>query len=82
MVNLVDQIRRGFPDSGYNVNPAIREFHKFRQGVLGMTTRAEQSVFWPSITRDVVETRAKCTKCHRIASSQPAAPPVSPPSPA
>ena len=115
MVNLTDQIRRGFPDSGYDVNPAIREFHKYRhglcvidgvpcyktrivvpnkmrgqilsvlhsahQGVSGMTARAEQTVFWPSITRDIVETRASCTECHRIAPSQPAAPPVSPPSP-
>ena len=31
MVNLADQIRRGFP--GYNVNPAIREFHKYRYGL-------------------------------------------------
>ena len=46
-----------------------------------MTARAEQSVFWPSITRDIVETRASCRECHRIAPSQPAAPPVSPPSP-
>ena len=87
MVNLADQIRRGFPDSGYDVNPAIREFHKFRhglcvidgvpcyktrivipaklrrqilavlhsahQGVSGMTARVEQTVFWPSITRDI-----------------------------
>ena len=111
MVTLADQIRRGFPDSGY----AIKEFHRYRyglcmvdgvpcyktsmvvpdklrrqvltvlhsahQGVSGMTARAEESVFWPSITRDIVETRALCRECHRIAPSQPAAPPVSPPSP-
>ena len=115
MVILADQIRRGIPDSGYAVNPAIRDFHRYRhglcvidevlcymtrvvfpdklrkqiltalhsahQGVSGMTARAEQSVFWPSITRDIVETRASCRECHRIAPSQPAAPPVSPPSP-
>ena len=115
MVSLADQIRRGFPDSGYDVNPDIREFHRYRhglcvidgvpcyktrivvpdkfrkqilavlhsahQGVSGMTARAEQSVFWPSITRDIVESRASCRECHRIAPSQPAAPPVSPPSP-
>ena len=115
MVTLADQIRRGFPDSGYDVNPAIIEFHRYRhglcvvdgvpcyktrivvpdklrrqvltvlhsahQGVSGMTARAEESVFWPSITRDIVETRALCRECHRIAPSQPAAPPVSPPSP-
>ena len=114
MVNLADQIRRGFPDSGY-VSSDIRDFHKYRhglcmidgvpcyktriivpdrmrrrilsvlhsahQGVSGMTARAEQTVFWPSITRDIVETRASCKECHRIAPSQPAAPPVSPPSP-
>ena len=115
MVTLADQIRRGFPDSGYDVNPVVREFHRYRhglcvvdvvpcyktrivipnklriqvltalhsahQGVSGMTARAEQSVFWPSITRDIVETRALCRECHRIAPSKPAAPPVSPPSP-
>ena len=115
MVMLADQIRRGFPDSGYDVNPVIRDFHRYRhglcvvdgvlcyktrivvpnkmrgqilsvlhsahQGVSGMAARAEHVVFWPSITRDIVETRASCTECHRIAPSQPAAPPVSPPSP-
>ena len=55
--------------------------HKAHQGVSGMTARAEQTVFWPSITRDIVETKASCKECHRIAPSQPAAPPVSPPSP-
>ena len=55
--------------------------HSAHQGVSGMTAMAEQMVFWPSITRDIVETRAKCTEFHRIAPSQPAAPPVSPPSP-
>ena len=33
MVNLADQIRRCFPDSGYDVNPAIREFHEYRHGL-------------------------------------------------
>ena len=33
MVSLADQIRRGFPDSGYEVNPDIREFHKYRYGL-------------------------------------------------
>ena len=33
MVTLADQIRRGFPDSGYDVNPVIREFHRYRHGL-------------------------------------------------
>ena len=33
MVTLADQIRRGFPDSGYEVNPVIREFHRYRHGL-------------------------------------------------
>ena len=92
MVILCDQIRRSFPDSWYDVDPAIREFHRYRhglcvidgvpcyktrivvpvklrgqilavlhsahQGVSGMTARADQTLFWPFITRDIVETRA------------------------
>merc|ERR1711954_113634 len=59
----------------------LATLHSAHQGVSGMTARAEQSVFWPTITRDIVEARATCRECHRIALSQPAAPPVSPPSP-
>ena len=33
MVSLADQIRRGFPDSGYNVSSDIRDFHKYRHGL-------------------------------------------------
>ena len=33
MLIMADQIRRGFPDSGYDVNPAIREFHRYRHGL-------------------------------------------------
>merc|ERR1719495_2074681 len=69
MVTLVDQIRRGFPDSGYDVNPAIREFHKYRHGLCVIDGVP------------CYKTRASCRECHRIAPSQPAAPPVSPPSP-
>ena len=29
MVILIEQIRRGFPDSGYDGNPAIKEFHRY-----------------------------------------------------
>ena len=101
--NLADQIRRGFPYSGYAVNPATRDFfryshglcvvdgvpcyktrivipdklrgqiltmlHSAHQGLSGMTARAEQSMFWPSITRDIVEMRASCRECHRTALS-------------
>ena len=94
MVALKDQIRKGFPDSSNDMNPVVRDFHRFghglcvvdgipcyktriiipakmrkqvlaalhsaHQGVSGMTARAEQSVFWPTITRDIVEARATC----------------------
>ena len=33
MVTLADQIRRGLPDSGYDLNPAIKEFHRYRPGL-------------------------------------------------
>ena len=43
-----------------------------------MTSRAKSSVFWPNITSDIAETRAKCMDCNRMAPSQPSAPPMEP----
>ena len=53
LVKLVEQIQRGIPDSVYDMDTEIREFHKFRQGVSGMLNRAEQAVFWPRIMMDI-----------------------------
>ena len=46
-----------------------------------MNNRAEQAIFWPSITVDVVKRRHTCSTCIRDAPSQPAGAPVAPPSP-
>ena len=43
-----------------------------------MTLRAEQSVFWPVMSLDIRDTRAKCRTCHTIAPSQPNMPPIQP----
>merc|ERR1712208_102982 len=55
--------------------------HAAHQGVSGMTNRAEQSVFWPGITTDILRMRSTCRTCVRNAPSQPAGLPVAPPSP-
>ena len=34
--------------------------HSAHQGVTGMNLRAEQSVFWPGITRDISSVRERC----------------------
>ena len=60
LVKLVEQIQRGIPDSVYDMDTEIREFHKFRQGVSGMLNRAEQAVFWPRIMMDISRMRSAC----------------------
>ena len=52
--------------------------HSAHQGVTGMNLRAEQSVFWPGITKDIVDIRDKCYSCHKNAPSQAKLPPVTP----
>ena len=46
-----------------------------------MMAMAEDSIFWPGITRDIISVRAGCTHCDRMSPSQPNAPPVPPVSP-
>jgi hypothetical protein len=41
-----------------------------------MIARAEASVFWPGITPAIIDTRAQCNYCNRIAPSNPSAPPT------
>ena len=43
-----------------------------------MNARAESSVFWPGITADITNIRARCFHCDKMAPSQPNAPPVTP----
>ena len=46
-----------------------------------MTARAQTSLFWPGILRDIAETRSKCTICNSNAPSQPAMPSTTPADP-
>ena len=59
----------------------LQTLHAAHQGVTGMTNRAEQAVFWPGITEDIRRKHGMCKACMRNAPSQPAGPPVRPPSP-
>lgn len=43
-----------------------------------MTTRAESSIFWPGMSKDIASTRARCHTCNGIAPSQASMPPVQP----
>lgn len=63
------------------IPPALRRevlatLHSAHQGISSMISRAESSIFWPGITRDIVSTRASCSHCNRMAPSQPSAPPT------
>ena len=115
LVKLREEIQRGMADSMHDVPAELKEFHRYRhgllvmdgvvtykqrlvvpvslqkrvletlhaahQGVSGMINRAEQSIFWPSITTDITRVRAMCRTCVRNSPSQPAGKPVRPPSP-
>ncbi|XP_066924333.1 uncharacterized protein [Clytia hemisphaerica] len=50
--------------------------HAAHHGVTSMTARADSSVFWPGISKDIVKQRNNCNHCDRIAPSQPSAPPT------
>ena len=56
----------------------LAAFHAAHPGVSMMTARAETSIFWPGMTEDIVKVRNECDHCHRMAPSQPAAPPTRP----
>ena len=51
------------------------------QGVSGMISRVEDTVFWPGISTDIIKTRGGCLTWVRDARSQPAGSPVAPPPP-
>ena len=62
------------------VPPALRRevlesLHAAHQGTSSMMSRAQSSVFWPSISKDIDNVRQSCKECCRIAPSQPSAPP-------
>ena len=65
------------------IPPALRHavlaaLHAAHQGVSMMTARAETSIFWPGMTENIAKVRNECDHCHRMAPSQPVAPPTRP----
>ena len=63
-------------------HPILEGLHSAHQGVSSMELRAQSIVFWPGMTRDIHEIRAKCRICNRNAPSQAPTPsePAEPPS--
>ena len=59
----------------------ISGIHAAHQGVSGMTGRVQESVFWPTVSTDILRKRGGFTTCIREAPSQPAGFPTAPPSP-
>ena len=55
--------------------------HAAHQGVSGMISRVEDTVYWPGISSDIIRTRGSCLTCVRDAPSQPAGTPIAPPTP-
>ena len=53
----------------------LEGLHAAHQGIEGMHARARETVFWPNITRDLEEIRARCSQCNVKAPSQAAIPP-------
>ena len=49
---------------------ALDILHSYHQGISGMMSRADQSVFWPRITLDIQKKRDTCLTCTRNAPSQ------------
>lgn len=68
------------------VPPSLRQtvlsiLHSANQGVTAMSSRAQSTVFWPGISKDINGTRANCVPCNRNAPSQPAMPAAPPSTP-
>ena len=59
----------------------LETIHAAHQGVSGMISRVEDTVFWPEICTDITKTRGSYLTCVRDAPSQPAGLPMTPPSP-
>jgi hypothetical protein len=59
----------------------LETIHAAHQGVSGMISRVEDTVFWPGISTNIIRTRGGCLTCVRDAPSQPAGTPVTPPTP-
>ena len=57
-------------------NDILSVLHSGHQAVTSMTSRAEDTVFWPGITEAIAVTRERCHDCNSNAPSQPNAPPT------
>ena len=56
----------------------LENLHSAHQGTSGIFSRAKAVVFWPGITSDIEESRAKCRTCHKNTPSQAKLPPMEP----
>ncbi|CAL4068131.1 unnamed protein product, partial [Meganyctiphanes norvegica] len=45
----------------------LTTLHAAHQGTSTMITRAETSIFWPGISKDILDVRTKCAHCNRNA---------------
>ena len=64
------------------LRPAILELlHAAHQGIDRMKARASDTVFWPGMVGDISRTRWECMSCHKMAKSNPQAPPAKPADP-
>ena len=57
-------------------NDILSVLHSGHQTVTSMTSRAEDTVFWPGITEAITVTRERCHDCNSNAPSQPSASPT------
>lgn len=60
----------------------LQSLHSAHQGASSMEQRAQAVIFWPGMSYDIIQTRARCDICNRNAPSQAALPsePAVPPS--
>ena len=60
----------------------LEYLHSAHQGVSTMAMRAQSIIFWPGMTADIYDVRARCNDCNKNAPSQPVMPsePHNPPS--
>ena len=56
----------------------LHTLHSSHQGSTSMLLRAERSMFWPGMSRDIQTTRAKCKTCDVHSPSQSNMPPIQP----
>ena len=59
----------------------LTALHAAHQGTSSMSARAQTSIFWPGITKDIATTRSQCATCNGNAPSQPAMPSTTPADP-